>query len=213
MRAHEGMKPRYGRWLACCAFLFLFLLGLPLPGFAAGSYPGRPITLVVAFEAGGSSDISARLIAQELTRILGQQVIVENRPGAGGRPGTRRLSDATPDGYTLLWGSGSTLTVSPMLYSDQQYVKESDSHKPWRDAALYLRRFDRDGSEDGPGHCKSRQAAPGEAQFCIGRCWLKQSSPGRDIHGVHRYAVRACAVQGRRLGARCRCQKRISIDG
>ena len=53
MRAHEGMKPRYGRWLACCAFLFLFLLGLPLPGFAAGSYPGRPITLVVAFEAGG----------------------------------------------------------------------------------------------------------------------------------------------------------------
>ena len=123
MRAHEGMKPRYGRWLACCAFLFLFQLGFPLPGLAAGPYPGRPITLVVAFEAGGSSDISARLVAQELTRILGQQVIVENRPGAGGRPGTRRLSEATPDGYTLLWGSGSTLTVSPMLYPDQQYVK------------------------------------------------------------------------------------------
>ena len=90
---------------------------------AAGPYPSRPITLIVAFEAGGSSDISARLLAQELTKILGQQIIVENRPGAGGRPGTRRFADAAPDGYTLLWGSGSTLTVQPVLYADQQYVK------------------------------------------------------------------------------------------
>lgn len=90
---------------------------------AAGAYPNRPITIIVAFEPGGSSDISARLIAQELTGILGQQVIIENRPGAGGRPGTRRLAEAAPDGYTLLWGSGSTLTVSPVLYADQQYVR------------------------------------------------------------------------------------------
>lgn len=107
----------------------LFLLGMiafsfsAKPSVAAGAFPTRPITLIVAFEAGGSSDISARLIAQELTKILGQQVIVENRPGAGGRPGTRRLADAPPDGYTLLWGSGSTLTVAPLLYPDQQYVR------------------------------------------------------------------------------------------
>lgn len=93
------------------------------PAAAAGAYPNRPITIIVAFEPGGSSDISARLIAQELIGILGQQVIIENRPGAGGRPGTRRLAEAAPDGYTLLWGSGSTLTVSPVLYADQQYVR------------------------------------------------------------------------------------------
>lgn len=100
------------------------LAGLVLwcePGRAAG-YPNRPITIIVAFEPGGSSDISARLVAQELGTVLGQQIIIENRPGAGGRPGTRRLAEAAPDGYTLLWGSGSTLTVSPVLYADQQYV-------------------------------------------------------------------------------------------
>lgn len=94
------------------------------PVVAAGNYPSRTITLVVAFEAGGSTDISARLIARELSKVLGQQVIIDNRPGAGGRLGTRRFAEAQPDGYTLLWGSGSTLTVSPVLYADQQYVKE-----------------------------------------------------------------------------------------
>jgi len=102
--------------------LIVFSL-FPGAATATAAYPNRPITLVVAFEAGGSSDISARLLAQELTRLLGQQVIVENRPGAGGRPGTRRAADAAPDGYTLLWGSGSALTVSPLLYADQQYVR------------------------------------------------------------------------------------------
>lgn len=105
--------------------IFVVLVGLGVlsaPSRAAGGYPNRPITIIVAFEPGGSSDISARLVAQELTTILGQQVIIENRPGAGGRPGTRRLAEAAPDGYTLLWGSGSTLTVSPVLYADQKYV-------------------------------------------------------------------------------------------
>lgn len=107
--------------------LFVAMLGLAtvvLPGVGIGAspYPNRPITLVVAFEAGGSSDISARLVAQHLSRILGQPVIIENRPGAGGRAGTRRAADSPSDGYTLLWGSGSTLTVSPKLYEDQRYV-------------------------------------------------------------------------------------------
>lgn len=106
--------------------IMVVLAGLALlsgPAAAAGGYPNRPITVIVAFEPGGSSDISARLVAQELTAILGQQVVIENRPGAGGRPGTRRLAEAAPDGYTPLWGSGSTLTVSPVLYADQQYVR------------------------------------------------------------------------------------------
>ncbi|MBR0843255.1 tripartite tricarboxylate transporter substrate binding protein [Bradyrhizobium liaoningense] len=131
MRAARAIVARHGDRSAHIALMAtsVFLLGLIVlslfPGTAAATaaYPNRPITLIVAFEAGGSSDISARLLAQELTKLLGQQVLVENRPGAGGRPGTRRAADAAPDGYTLLWGSGSALTVSPLLYADQQYVR------------------------------------------------------------------------------------------
>lgn len=88
----------------------------------ADVYPSRPITLVVSFEPGGSTDLSARVVAQELTRLLGQQVIVENRVGAGGRIGTKSVAQARPDGYTLLWGSGSTLTAAPVLFADQAHV-------------------------------------------------------------------------------------------
>lgn len=94
-----------------------------LPGLAgAQAYPARPITVVVSFEPGGSTDLSARVVAQELTRLLGQQVVVENRVGAGGRIGTKSVALAKPDGYTLLWGSGSTLTAAPVLFADQGHV-------------------------------------------------------------------------------------------
>ena len=88
----------------------------------AQAWPARPITLVVSFEPGGSTDLSARVVAQELTRLLGQQVVVENRVGAGGRIGTKSVALARPDGYTLLWGSGSTLTAAPVLFADQGHV-------------------------------------------------------------------------------------------
>ncbi|MEO8296977.1 MAG: tripartite tricarboxylate transporter substrate binding protein [Burkholderiales bacterium] len=88
----------------------------------AETYPSRPVTLVVSFEAGGSTDVSARVVAQELGRILRQQVVVENRAGAGGRVGTKSVALAKPDGYTLLWGSGSSLTAAPVLYADQGHV-------------------------------------------------------------------------------------------
>ncbi|WP_454648745.1 Bug family tripartite tricarboxylate transporter substrate binding protein [Bradyrhizobium liaoningense] len=124
-RETRDRRRRYLRAIVVPHLFVVLLVGLGLvsqPAAAAGTYPNRPVTIIVAFEPGGSSDISARLVAQELTTILGQQVIIENRPGAGGRPGTRRLAEAAPDGYTLLWGSGSTLTVSPVLYADQKYV-------------------------------------------------------------------------------------------
>ena len=88
----------------------------------AGSYPDRPVTIVVPFEAGGSTDVSARVVAKALSEGLGQPVVILNQPGAGGRIGTRRVATAEPDGYTLLWGSGSTLTVAPVLYPDQTYL-------------------------------------------------------------------------------------------
>lgn len=101
-----------------CAAAALMLAG---PAFA-GTYPDRPVTIVVPFEAGGSTDVSARVVAKALSDVLHQPVVVLNQPGAGGRIGTRRVATSEPDGYTLLWGSGSTLAVAPVLYPDQTYL-------------------------------------------------------------------------------------------
>jgi tripartite-type tricarboxylate transporter receptor subunit TctC len=78
------------------------VLGCAAPAAAAGVYPDRNITLIVPFSAGGGVDTVGRLIAQKLTGILGHQVIIENRPGAGSVIGTRDAAKAAPDGYTLL---------------------------------------------------------------------------------------------------------------
>jgi tripartite-type tricarboxylate transporter receptor subunit TctC len=103
--------------------VLLASVGLGLPAFAvAAPFPERPINLVVPFEAGGSTDVSARVVAKALADVLGQPIVVQNQPGAGGRIGTRRVATAEPDGYTLLWGSGSTLAVAPVLYPDQTYL-------------------------------------------------------------------------------------------
>ncbi len=100
---------------------FAAFVATPLPSWAQ-AYPSRPITLIVSFEPGGSTDISARAVAQELAQVLKQPVVVENRGGAGGRIGTKVAALAKPDGYTLLWGSGSSLTAAPVLYPDQAHV-------------------------------------------------------------------------------------------
>jgi len=102
------------------ALLFSALLaatGLPAADAArAQAYPTRPIKLVVPFAAGGATDTSARLIAQQMQRSLGQTVVVENQGGAGGTIGTRQVAHAAPDGYTLLSGSISTFGSQPLLY-------------------------------------------------------------------------------------------------
>jgi tripartite-type tricarboxylate transporter receptor subunit TctC len=85
---------------------------------AAEPYPNRTIRIVVPFTPGGGNDFMARLIAQKLGERLGQQVIVENVAGAGGAIGTGKVAKATPDGYTLLLGSVSTVSINPCLYSN-----------------------------------------------------------------------------------------------
>ena len=90
----------------------------------AQEYPAKPVTIVVPFAPGGPTDITARTLGDQLARSLGQQFIVENKPGAGSRLAAKYVAGATPDGYTLLWGSGSSLAVAPLLYKDAGYDPE-----------------------------------------------------------------------------------------
>ena len=82
----------------------------------AQSYPAKPIRLVVPFTPGGVTDTSGRLIAEQLSKRLGQQVIVDNKPGASGNIGTQMVAAAEPDGYTLLLGFDGTMVINPHVF-------------------------------------------------------------------------------------------------
>ncbi|MFC4276346.1 Bug family tripartite tricarboxylate transporter substrate binding protein [Achromobacter aloeverae] len=88
---------------------------------AAGAYPAKPIVLIVPFAAGGPTDVLARVIAEGMSRDLGQPIIVENTPGAGGTVGTARAARMAPDGYTLLIGNVGTLAANATLYKKLPY--------------------------------------------------------------------------------------------
>lgn len=87
----------------------------------ASGFPERPIKIIVTNAPGGSTDLVARIVADDLTKRLGQPVIVENRPGAGGNIATRTVALAKPDGYTILLTSNNH-TINPLLYRDAGYV-------------------------------------------------------------------------------------------
>ena len=95
------------------------LTPLALPAWAQ-SYPSRPITLVVPSVAGGGTDVSARAIAQEISKRLGQSVVVENLPGASGGIGAAKVARATPDGYTLLVAN-SDVVLAPLVHQNAGY--------------------------------------------------------------------------------------------
>ncbi|MDP2708258.1 MAG: tripartite tricarboxylate transporter substrate binding protein [Burkholderiales bacterium] len=92
------------------------LIAVALPATAA-EYPTKPIRLIVGFAPGGGTDTTARAMSQKLTDALGQQVVVDNRPGAAGNIAAELVSKATPDGYTLLMGTIAALSINPSLYS------------------------------------------------------------------------------------------------
>jgi tripartite-type tricarboxylate transporter receptor subunit TctC len=94
---------------------------LPGLGHAQSSYPNKPIRLLVGFAAGGGSDIAARILVERLTGELGQSIVVENRPGAGGTIGDAQGARAAPDGYTLLMTANGPHVIAPNLYTNLHY--------------------------------------------------------------------------------------------
>src|SRR5438874_3344624 len=92
----------------------------------AQDYPTRPITLVVPYSAGGGNDVMARIVAEKMSRSLGQQIVIENKGGAGGSIATRQIAKADPDGYTLGLGGTGTLAINPTLYGNVGYDPRKD---------------------------------------------------------------------------------------
>ena len=105
---------------SCVAiFLSAALAGYPACGFGQ-AYPAKPIRFIVPYAPGGGTDIVSRLLGQELGDALGQQVIIDNRPGAGGTLGTDQAAKSPPDGYTMVL-NGSSVALAPTLYGNLPY--------------------------------------------------------------------------------------------
>jgi len=107
-------------------FLGLLLVALAPLALAQGNWPTKPIRLVVTFPPGGSSDASARIVAPRLAERLGQPVVVDNRPGAGGGVGLDLVAKAPADGYTIVLASAGGLTANPSLYKQLPYDPTRD---------------------------------------------------------------------------------------
>uniref|UniRef100_UPI003F49A490 Bug family tripartite tricarboxylate transporter substrate binding protein n=1 Tax=Cupriavidus necator TaxID=106590 RepID=UPI003F49A490 len=127
MKQRIALATRGARTVAAC--LALSIGAVCAPAQAEDKWPSRPITWVVPFAAGGSTDIVARTIGQEVSRALGQPVVVENRPGAAGAVGAGFVARAKPDGYTLFGGTISTHAINAInasLYKNLSYDPVKD---------------------------------------------------------------------------------------
>jgi tripartite-type tricarboxylate transporter receptor subunit TctC len=118
-------------WRFILHFWVVLVLGvvavlMSAPAEAQTNYPTRPVTLVVPFPAGGSTDLVSRLVAQKMVAPLGQQVLIDNRGGAGGNIGSAAVARAAPDGYTILMGTVATHALNPLLYKKMPYDAVKD---------------------------------------------------------------------------------------
>jgi len=109
-----------------CLFIAAVALAATLNSAQAQNYPTRPITLVIPFAPGGSTTIVGRGVAEKMSELLGEKIIVDNRPGAGGTLGTRAVAKSEPDGYTLVLGYTGTLAIGPSLYKNVGYDPRKD---------------------------------------------------------------------------------------
>jgi tripartite-type tricarboxylate transporter receptor subunit TctC len=116
MKGHSTMRVIVAIIVSC----------LGIFGAQAETYPSRPVTIIVPFAAGGTTDAVARIVARYMSADLGQPVLVENVAGAGGTIGTNRAVRATPDGYTLTFGHFGTLAANSILYPELNYDPRRD---------------------------------------------------------------------------------------
>jgi tripartite-type tricarboxylate transporter receptor subunit TctC len=92
-----------------------------VPAFAQADYPSRPVRVIVGFAAGGGNDIFARLVGAKLSEIIGQAVVIENKPSAGGRLAAEYVTQQAPDGYTLLVAASGMMSIAGAIYADLKY--------------------------------------------------------------------------------------------
>lgn len=111
------------RSLSIMAFVLAAFLGLQAQ---AADYPDKPITVIVPFPPGGSSDVTARLVSKKLAERVGQSVVIDNKGGANGSIGATALKQAKPDGYTILVGSIGVFAINPALFKDLRYDPMQD---------------------------------------------------------------------------------------
>jgi tripartite-type tricarboxylate transporter receptor subunit TctC len=126
--------------VVACSFLAISILLAFDTSSRAETYPSKPVRLIVPVAAGGATDILARLMAQKLGEELSTNIVVENRPGAGGNVGSIAVARATPDGYTLLFGHNGIFCINSHLYKDLAYDPATDfvPVAPFAEAAYVL---------------------------------------------------------------------------
>jgi putative tricarboxylic transport membrane protein len=115
------MKPRTGLW----PIIIIAFAAAIMPS-RAQDYPSRPITVIVPFPAGGASDVVARIVTHQMSKTLGQSIVIENVGGAGGTIGSARVAEAAPDGYTLLAAAMGSHVAAPVLTPNLKYDPVAD---------------------------------------------------------------------------------------
>ena len=114
-------------WIRFLAIIALLAISSVVSSAArAQTYPARPIKLVVPYAAGQGTDVAARFIAEQLSKAIGQSIVVENRPGAGGNIGSLHVAKSVADGYTLLMGTNGTHAAAPFLYPNLGFDPQAD---------------------------------------------------------------------------------------
>ena len=116
---------RVWKLVFCVAALMSGLSGVSVQA-QAQTFPNRPITLVIPFAPGGSTSIVGRVIADKISQLLGEGIVIDNRPGAGGTVGSKMVAKSEPDGYTILLGYTGTLAIGPSLYKNVGYDPRKD---------------------------------------------------------------------------------------
>lgn len=185
--------PRAARRTLLAGMLLASTAPLALAQSSAGSYPSRPITIVVPFAAGGNTDVKTRLVAKQLGQILGQPVIVDNKPGASGNIGMEFAGKAAPDGYTIAMGSFGPLAVNPFIYPKLSFdpkgfvpiilleksplVLVTPADKPFKSLADVIAT-----AKAKPGELNIANAGPGGAHHLSAE--LFESAAGLDMVGV-----------------------------